>query len=307
MSSNTYKLIFTLFSLAAPLLSWAQQDSIRVRGGFLDDSVMIGRTTAYSLTVQYPSSQKVLFPDSTGDFFPFTFSEKKYFPTVTKGSVSRDSAVYYLKTFEIAARQPLQLPVYVVQPADCTRVLAQTDTIFLQSLVKIPDSLLVDQLEFKSTTAYVPIKRAFNYPILLIAGGALVVVFAGIWLVFGEQIKRYFRRKRLQEAYDQFSRQYASALEQMRRAATKDTAASTLTLWKMYMEQLDARPYTKLTTRETHQLVADEGLGDNLKAIDRVIYGHQHDALAPLEQLGAYARSRFLEKIETLTNGERTG
>ena len=66
-----------------------------------------------------------------------------------------------------------------------------------------------------------------------------------------------------------------------------------LSLWKKYMENLEARPYTKLTTRETIQLENNDVLGRNLHAIDGAIYGHDTSVIESLENLKQFCRPAF--------------
>ncbi|MDH4296632.1 MAG: hypothetical protein OEV74_10155, partial [Cyclobacteriaceae bacterium] len=76
-----------------------------------------------------------------------------------------------------------------------------------------------------------------------------------------------------------------------------------LSQWKKYMEQLEARPYTKLTTRETLQLEKNESLGHNLHVIDGAIYGHNTTVIESLEHLKAFADQRFSQKLEEVKHG----
>src|SRR6476620_2116997 len=61
---------------------------VKVNGGFLSDSLKIGEKTAFYLAAHYPSTQTVVFPDSTFRYFPFEWTDKKYFPTKSKNGTS---------------------------------------------------------------------------------------------------------------------------------------------------------------------------------------------------------------------------
>jgi hypothetical protein len=69
------------------------------------------------------------------------------------------------------------------------------------------------------------------------------------------------------------------------------------------MENLEARPYTKLTTRETMQLENNDVLGRNLHAIDGAIYGHNTAVVESLENLKQFADQRFSKKLEEVKHG----
>src|SRR4051812_17618819 len=132
----------------------ASAQNIKVNGGFLNDSLKIGQQTAFYLSAHYPSDINILFPDSTFLFAPFEYEKRNYFQTKTTDGVSVDSAVYYFTTFEVDRTQFLNLPVFIVQPQDCTIVQSPRDSVMITQLVaKVPDSLSVDKLPLKMNTA----------------------------------------------------------------------------------------------------------------------------------------------------------
>ncbi len=145
--------ICVLFVLCFCLRSKGQD--VSVRAGFFADSVAIGEPTKYYLAVQYPSSLNIVFPDSTYDFKPFEYESKQYFPTVTKDSISYDSVIYSLSTFEVDRLQNLQLPVFVINRTDSTKYAANLDAILLNEMVhSVPDSLSADKLPLKMSRRY---------------------------------------------------------------------------------------------------------------------------------------------------------
>jgi hypothetical protein len=279
---------------------------IKVRGGFLIDSVGIGQQTRYYLAVQYPSNLNILFPDSTYDYKPFEFEKKQYYPTHTTDSISYDSAVYYLTTFEVDAVQYLALPVFVVSEKDSVIVTANTDSILLSQLVHhVPDSLSADKLPLKMNTAYQKVNYLFNYPVVIIIIGSVLIVALIVILVFGKRIAKYFRIKKLMKNHRQFSETYAAHLNLLRSAFTPGMTETTLATWKAYLEQLDPQPFTKLTTREILSVEKDEHLGINLHQVDRMIYGNDTSgAIDPLERLGDYANKKYLTKLEEVKHGK---
>jgi hypothetical protein len=75
--------------------------------------------------------------------------------------------------------------------------------------------------------------------------------------------------------------------------------------WKRYMEKLEREPYTKLTSKELIELHADQRLKDNLRSIDRYIYGnikekplHEH-----FEKLLEYSIERYDVRLNELRHG----
>ncbi len=278
---------------------------VKVRAGFIQDSVRLGDPIDYYMVAQYPSNLTVLFPDSTFSFNPFEFHHKKYQPTQTQRGESYDSVVYQLLTFEVDDVQYLSLPIFVVNERDCTRYVPQRDSILLAAMVKepVPDSIRAEDLPLLTNTTYQRVSFLLNYPILLITVGILLVVSVVIWIVFGKRIRKYFKLKRLQKNHTKFIQSFLEKLHQLQTQYTTQNTETALSIWKKYMEQLEGKPFTKLTTRETLALEQDEYLGKSLQALDRAIYGSSTTVLEPLTHLQQVAEVRFSKLIEDLKNG----
>src|SRR6187551_2288953 len=136
------RLFLTLsFSLFACSTYVSAQD-VKVRSGFFSDSVKIGEPSGFYLSATYPTHANILFPDSTFDFAPFEFERKKYFATETNDGRSYDSVVYYLSTFELDKIQTLSLPIFQLNPQDCTAFESNTDSVRLMlAATDIPDTV----------------------------------------------------------------------------------------------------------------------------------------------------------------------
>jgi hypothetical protein len=277
---------------------------VNVRGGFFLDSLRVGDQTGFYLSATYPSNLNIIFPDSTFNYHPFEFNEKKYFPTQTTNGKSYDSVIYYLSTFEVDRVQRLSLPVFQLNPQDCTIYTTDVDTVLLTELVKdMPDTLTAQNLPLRVNTIYEDVPYLFNYPILFISLGVLVVVASVGWIFFGKKIKRYFKLKKMSKAHVQFLETYNRHVETIKSAFSSTHTEHALAYWKKYMEALEARPYTKLTSRETSQLENNETLGKNLHSIDGAIYGHNTTVVESLENLKHYADQKFAKKLEEVKHG----
>jgi hypothetical protein len=281
----------------------AQQ--VTVRGGFFADSVSIGEGTKYFLTANYQSKLNVLFPDSTYAFTPFEYESRQYFPTETNDSISYDSVVYLLSTFEVDRIQTLGLPVFVINRGDTIFYKAAIDTILVSQMVAhVPDSIPVEKLPLKMNTAYQNVPSLLNYPILIIVVGVISIIGLTVLLVFGKKIRKHYRLKRLKKNHEKFILEYSAKLEKVKAATSAALTESTLATWKKYLEQLEGWPYTKLTTRETVIMEKDEKLGASLKEIDRSIYGHESTVLQPLTSLRDYAEKKFSKKFDEVKHGK---
>lgn len=298
----------TKFVLPAIILiffcQYAAGQKITVHGGFMADSVGIGEQTKYYLTARYPSKLNVLFPDSTYNFAPFELENKYFTPTKTTDSVSYDSAVYYLSTFEVTNPQTLSLPVFVIARKDSVPFYATVDSIRLIELVAhVPDSVSADKLPLKMNTAYQQVSFLFNYPILAIVLGSILIVALIILLIFGKRIRRYFKLKRLKKNHQKFLESYSAQLSKLNETFSTAGAESALITWKRYLEQLEDVPYTKLTTREILLTDKNENLDRDLHAIDRSIYGHDARVDTSLENLRAYAVDKYVRKLDEIQHG----
>jgi hypothetical protein len=275
-----------------------------VRSGFFADSIGVGDQMQYFLSATYPSNLNVIFPDSAFNFSPFEFESKQYFPTKTTDGKSYDSVIYYLSTFEVDPIQTLSLQVYQLNAQDCTKYDSRLDTIRLRELVKkLPDTLTAQNLPLRLNTRYENVNYLFNYPILIIAVGVLVVIAVVVWIFFGKKIRRHFRLKKMLRAHQNFLESYSNLIQKTQSAFSTVSTESALYHWKKYMEQLEARPYTKLTARETTQMENNELLGKNLHAIDGAIYGHNTAVIESLEHLKKFADEKFTRKLEEVKHG----
>lgn len=287
-----------LLSVAVSLAWPATAQEPTVRGRFLGDSIRIGEEAVYVLGATYPQEVNVLFPDSTINTFPFEYARREYFPTVTRNGVSRDSVVYYYRTFEPDSIQALSLPVYVVHDQDCTAVYARADSLILKRILALPDTARLDAVALKETLAFERIPTPFGWVLAAAITGLLLLLAAGAYAVFGKSIRRHYRMRQLRRNYARFVENYTSNLSRLRESKSPDVAESTVSLWKKYLERLELMPYTKLTTKETMQLIRDESIRKSLQSIDRSIYGGHTVDVKPFEGLMDFARDKYQRKME---------
>lgn len=301
-SLTFFKTIAVTAALLSAVAVFSQE--IKVSGGFVKDSIAIGEPVAYYLSAAYPQTLTVLFPDSVFNFAPFEYSRKAFYPTATSNGISRDSVIYYLSTFEIDKVQYLSLPVFVTTARDCTSFAPIADSIHLIELVTSPpDSLQAKDLPLKTNTLYERVFSDFNYIITVIAIGVLLILAVVGWFVFGKRIIKYFKLKRLKKSHFNFLQNFGNNFQQLNTLFSPEKAEAVISLWKKYLEQLEQLPYTKLTTKETIQMIPNEKLGASLQLIDRAIYGNHTSVNESLEELRRFADERFFKKLEELQNG----
>jgi hypothetical protein len=283
----------------------ASSQDVIVSGTFRTDSLLIGEPVAFSLTASYPSDLQLLFPDSTYDFTPYELESKRFFTTQTADSLSYDSVVYNLTSYEVDSVQTLRLPVFVVYPGDCTQVWSRADTIFLKHLVTaVPDSVSAQQLPLKTNTEYLAVSWMLNYPILLMIAGGIIVALVVFWLAFGKRIRQHYRVKRLRKNHYSFLERYEYAVQQVQSGFSSLRAETALVIWKKYMEALEGKPYTKFTSREIAKLEADDSLASALKVIDRMVYGGlSNEPRQAFSELQNYTQAHYDKKLKEVSNG----
>ena len=302
VAQNTLILVFSLLLFS---ISTSAQ-SLKPHGYFSSDTVKVGQPVRYTLTFRYPRDLEVVFPDEEDNYAPFEYLDRTFFPTRSDSIYSYDSVVYEVATFELDSVQPLTLPVYVVDSdengkADSTAIYADIDSIHLQAIIQqLPDSVAL-----KENTNPLKIPLQFNYPYLLVGIGALIALLVLGYVLFGQQIRRRWQLRQLRKANRQFTTRFSEAMAALKGSPDRQRSEEVLVLWKNYMERLDRTPYTKMTTREITQLPSGEPLRDDLRAIDRSIYGKamNGELIGHFERLQRHTNARFQQRIEEIKHG----
>ena len=289
-------LLIILFFSIRP--SYAQ--GIEPKGHFIQDQVKIGEEVAYSLSLRYDKNLNILFPDSTYNFGTFDYISRTYFKTKTDSAQSFDSVVYQLSTFEIDSTQYLQLPVFIVNNADSLVILSTLDSIELIHIV----TEISENPELKANTDLIDIDKQFNYPYLLIGLGVFVVFVLIIGLFFGKQLSKAWKVYRMNRIHKKFLERFFNLMRDASSNNPSKTPEHVLAVWKIYMERLEKKPISKLTTKEILVLHSNGQLKDNLKLIDRSIYGGQkgNDLFASFDYLMTFSIEIYKQKITEINN-----
>ncbi len=249
-------------------------------GRFLDDTIEVGRPFRYALTVRHWASQDVFYPDTARQFAPFLVQNVAVFPTRTVNRVSIDSAVYTLVSFEVSRARVLQVPVYIANGADCTALLSSPDTVFLQSTVLA--TTRPDTLQLAADLALRPLPQEFNYAYLTVVVGAMGVLAAAIYILFGSLLRQRWRQYVLTRYHTRFLNEYNQLTRNLGAESTGDNTNQAIVNWKKYLERLEKKPYTSLTSSEIADRIGDDRLADALRETDRMIYGGSFTDQSPL-------------------------
>ncbi|MCU0449092.1 MAG: hypothetical protein MUC97_04490 [Bernardetiaceae bacterium] len=284
--------------LCAPAWGQVPVPALAPVGKFLADSVKIGEEVQYTLVLRHPKDLEVRFPDSTTNYAPFELKNKRYFPTITdlRGN-SLDSAVYTLTTFEADSLVTFGLPVYVLRGGDTTALAASPDQLLVQATVaELPEKVaLLEHVNFAQ------VKQGINWLIVGLVAAAVVVVALGLYLLFGERIRRGYRLRRLKRRYQRFVAEFEQCLAKQDSRHTEHGLA----VWKSYLENLQQVPFASYTSKEIAQVLPNEThLHQSLKTIDRAIYANQFgDTLREaMTFLKKFSDNAYHKKVEELRN-----
>ncbi len=234
---------------------------------FEKDSIALGHPFKTSLSFRHASNADVFFPDSNFVFAGFDLVAMEYFPTKTTDSISLDSVVYTLKSFEVKNTQYLQLPVWLYLNGDSTQILSNKDSVFFKSQINDSNLAIEPYLRFED---FMPLSKEFNYPALLRNLSFLIIIGLIIYFLFGKTIKNYLARYRFNRKHKIFTQKFKTLLRSD--YATKNLNDAVI-LWKNHMEWLDQKPYTSMSTSEIKEVSNHENLAGALKEIDKAVYG----------------------------------
>ncbi len=267
------------------------------RGMFLQDSIEIGLPVKYVLTYQYDPALQVLFPDSTHDYSPFELVDKQFFPTVTESGQSRDSVIYTLTSFELEEIQRISMPISIEEAEDAKVVYTAEDSVFMVPMLQD----LADSVPLLTNTNMLLIPTEFNYPLVLMVVGILLSVFLLLGLIFGKNIRRHYRLRRLNKKHLGFTEDFEKLISDLH---AKDHTEKALLLWKHYSGGLIEQPLASYTTREIKQILPSEELYNSLKTIDRALYaGFDSEQLKDsFNLLKSRATEYYQEKVEEIKN-----
>ncbi|GAB3923647.1 hypothetical protein GCM10028804_22460 [Larkinella terrae] len=278
------------------------------KGVFLTDTIEIGKPFQYSLSIRHRPGVDVLFPDTARHFPPFLVRDVSFFSTKTDARGSLDSSVYTLVSFETGPTQTLRVPVLLLRtPTDSTVVFSNTDTIRLRERIQ---TMRPDTLRLSTNTTVVSLRQQMNYPLLMTILAGICLLAGVLLLFFGRSIRTRIRRYQLYRQYLDFQRAFTRLTRGIGPETAHEDAGRAVVIWKKYMERLERKPFTSLTTREIVESVQDIRLADALKEIDGVIYGSVYSdqtqkSLRILNEVADDAYRRSSVQLQEVSQKER--
>ena len=292
--------LFILFFVASIQVS-AQK--VQVSGYFTKDSARLGERVGYVLKASYPQTAQLIFPDSTFDFSPFVFLEKKTFVSATTEGITQDSAVYFLSNFSLEPSSYLALPVYELNRYDSiTHYTTDAELKLKLNLDSIPE-----QLQFKENNVYQPLDKPFNWFVFSSIIGGILLVVGILFFVFAERIKRLFRKNKERLRWIQFERKWKKLSDLLQQKPNQSTADEVVGLWKGYLEHLRAQPIQEWTSSEIAAALEDKEVFKALRTIDMIIYaGAEGDTSAATSYLLEVAKANYRTTLNQITHERGT-
>ncbi len=269
---NKGALIFPFLLLIGIVLTYAQP--YKPYGRFLKTEIKVGEQVDFVLTFNYLKDSLVVFPDSNYNFGQFELVSKQYFPSKIVDSLSFDSTIYTLRTFELSDKATLSLPVYLLNGQDTFRVHTRADTINIKHLV----SELPDEIVLKKDLSYHQIEEAPNHYLSAAIIIGIVIILIALFILLRKPLLKRWKLYRMSKKHET----YLQSIEHIL-AGNKGQkqAQSFLSTWKKYLEEIERAPISTMTSRELatkyHNI---PNIKNHLERIDKVIYaGLPDDAL----------------------------
>lgn len=265
----TFGLVFTLF--------FSKINAQKPIGKFYQDSLSLGESINYSLSISHSQDQEVIFPDEKYNFGTFECVEKNFFATKTKNKISVDSAIYTLRSFDIDSVQKLQLPIFYYKNGVLITVLSNTDSIIFGQ--KAPTRLIKNETPL-------PIDPKINYTLFAIQFISTAFVGFLFWLFFGAEIRRQIKAISLIQQHRDFNSGFKRNIKNL----DKPGLLKGMNRWKKFIGALHQTDMTTLTSTEIVKMLNINGLENALGTVDNAIFGNTlpqniSDSLEFLQQI----------------------
>jgi hypothetical protein len=289
---NIKGFIYCFLLLVISHFTHAQE--LKVEGYFLQDSAMLGERVGYVLKATYPPEINVLFPDSTFQFGSMEYLGKEIFTSFTEDSLTLDSAIYYLSNFSLDPIKKYNLPVFEVLIYDSISHMPEEGLLHL----KLTIDEMPDELAFKETNRYQPIKKDFNYPYLIIGLSILLISALLLFLIYGKKAKRswlIYQEKKRQKI---FLVQWNKTKKAFIKNPSLEAADELLGLWKSRMEALTGKPFKEWTATEIAAHLEMPEILQDFRKIELIIYADR-----PAEDVQQACEN--LEKTNTVTFNQK--
>lgn len=276
---------------------------VEVSGYFTQDSARLGERVGFVLKAKYPQSAQLLFPDSTYDFSPLVFLEKKTFISTSSDGITQDSAIYYMSNFSLDPSVFIALPVYELKRYDSITYFTNEAELKLKLML---DSIPEEPV-FQENNVYQPLEKSFNWLLFGLITTVSLFVLAILIALFKDRIKSIFKKNREKIRWMQFERKWNRLTGLLSQNPDQVLADEVIGLWKGYLESISSKPFQEWTSSEIAEALEDKEVFKALRRIDMIIYagkeGKTEEATAYLFEV---AQSTYREKLNQIGNERAT-
>jgi hypothetical protein len=287
-----------LFLHLLPLAIYAQ---VEVESGFLKNKITLGEPVEIYVKSIHPADFGIVYPDSNGNFEPFEYIHRKYYPTITKNGISRDCTVYQLRLFKLVTFPKLAIPVYSIENQDTAMFFSEPASIKLKELI----TSLEDFPELKEDNILIEIPKSYNYPLLVLGIVILLILLALSIRYLGKPILIRYKIFTTIQNHRSFTLQFdkLELLYQSKRDVL--VLENLLSVWKEYLTELEDRPISSYTSTEILQYFNREELQTSLRNIDHTIFGglKSKKVLDDIKTLKKFTNSRYIHQKNEIRKG----
>jgi len=182
----------------------AEKLGVRIEAHFLSDTLEIARPIGLSVRVVYPKDWDIVGLAFADSIQGFDYHSHQFFPTRQADSWLIDSALYWVKTFEIDSIQHLSFPIKFFSANDTTVLYASVQSLPLRTFVDSVDlSLLQANLDWQELD--MPFDYTYWNIVLLVSFFVLLLLS----LLLFNKLLYYYQLFRLKRKYQLFLRKVA--------------------------------------------------------------------------------------------------
>ena len=234
-----------LLCLCLPVLAFGQRGHISPSLTLSADSVSIGEIISVEVSVHHPTEAVIEFPSSR-DFSPFELVRSTATPTQTEQSVSQDVITYEIRTFSMAAKQSLDLPLLWYNGQDTGQIRLLSDTLFLRRRIET----VHDSLNYRFTINPIYLQDPPNYFPSLLLGFFVLLGASLIVFLLRKPARRYWALRNLNRNVERTKK----ALERLSGEQHQQIQLESLNmLWRSF---LDPKMDLQLGAMTTTELIA---------------------------------------------------
>ena len=212
-----------IFILILFLSSKLFSQEINYKIYFLDKEIKIGDSIKLVSVIQYPKEIELIQPDSSYQFFPFTFIKKKNFQSKLNQELIFDSTLFFLRSFEIDSIQSIKLNSFILKENDSLEISSNFDTVYFRSLVENVDQNIKMNLSYNSILSILNTYRLTLYSITFILS---IFIF---YLIFRKKIIQFIRKRKVLKNHNLFKVEFEKLNKQFKLDSNKKKFGKNIT------------------------------------------------------------------------------